>query len=79
MPPWGGRLSARRRGSGICRGELLPEGLPAFNGRGAGAYLSEYDPEDGLFRLRCVQKNSEEYGIPEPWDLSRLIFTRYAP
>lgn len=69
----------QRRNSDIYRGGLSPDGLPNFDDRGAASYLSEYDPERGLFRLRYAQKSSEEYGLLETYDLSRFLFTHYAP
>ncbi len=69
----------QRRGNDVYLGTLSPTGLPNFNNWGANAYWSEYDPQEQVFRIHYAQKNSDEYGLLETKDLSRLTFSKFTP
>lgn len=69
----------QRRGNDVYLGTLSPTGLPNFDNWGANAYWSEYDPQEQVFRIHYAQKNSEEYGLLETKDLSRLTFSKFTP
>lgn len=69
----------QRRGNDVYLGTLSADGLPNFDNWGANAYWSEYDSAKKVFRIHYAQKNSEEYGLLETKDLSRLSFSKFTP
>ena len=69
----------QRRGDGIWKGVLDFTGLPNHDNWGANSVTAEYDPEDGLFRVRYAQKGTEELGILVTRGLGRFRFSPWKP
>lgn len=69
----------QRRGDEIWKGTLDLEGLPNHDDWGANSTAAEYDPAEGVFRVRYAQKDTEEMGVLELRGLERVIFSKFEP
>lgn len=69
----------QRRGDEIWRGTLDLGGLPNHDNWGANSTAAEYDPAEGVFRVRYAQKRTKEPGVLELRGLERVTFSKYEP
>ena len=69
----------QRRGDGIWKGVLDLTGLPGHDNWGANSVTAEYDPEQGVFRVRYAQKGTKDYAVLETRGLGRFRFSRWEP
>ena len=69
----------QRRGDTIWRGTLDLTGLPNHDNWGANSVTAEYDPEQGVFRVRYAQKGTKDFAVLETRGLGRFVFSKYQP
>ena len=69
----------QRRGDEVWRGTLDLEDLPNHDNWGANSTAAEYDPAEGVFRVRYAQKGTEEPGVLELRGLEQVTFSKYEP
>lgn len=69
----------RRRGDEIWLGQLSPNGKEDFDNWGVGAYWTEYDAQNKLFRLHYWPKTGGDYITEEISSLEAFEFTLYVP
>ena len=69
----------QRRGDTIWRGTPDRSDLPTHDNWGANSVTAEYDPEQGLFRVRYAQKGTEGFAVLETRGLGRFRLYPYKP